>query len=149
MYSAFGKDIIELWRPEVPDNHNTQISSNCCYFTICCKIPADSWTKFHPRTDPHSGLTHYLSDNTAHCFDNNVMYMVFKGNEYVEKDPGTFKTGDIVEMGFTLITWKKPEAHKVEQTKMRVAKDRGQADNHIPKKHITSTPDSDNEYGVE
>jgi hypothetical protein len=26
---------------------------------------------------------------------------------YVEKDPGTFKTGDIVEMGFALVVWKK------------------------------------------
>ncbi|KAJ7308711.1 hypothetical protein DFH08DRAFT_823739 [Mycena albidolilacea] len=106
------------------------------------------------------------------------MYMVFKGKEYVEKDTGTFKTGDIVEMRFTLVVWKKHgknigpdwscmlvlrtltfldgqftkeahfarEAYKARQIKTRAAADRVHVDNHIPKRRITSTPDSANEY---
>jgi hypothetical protein len=27
---------------------------------------------------------------------------------YMEKDPSTFKTGDLVEMGFAFVAWKKP-----------------------------------------
>ncbi|KAJ7321332.1 hypothetical protein DFH08DRAFT_662266, partial [Mycena albidolilacea] len=110
------------WRPEYPDDHNAQISSNCRYFTVGPNIPSEARTKFHPKTDPHGVLVRHLSENLAHCFDNDVvMYMVFKGEEwsivapillkglyrYVEKDPGTFKTGDIVEMGFALVAWKK------------------------------------------
>ncbi|KAJ7812864.1 hypothetical protein B0H14DRAFT_2605464 [Mycena olivaceomarginata] len=166
MFSAFGEDTIEPWRPDVADDHNAQISSNCRYFTIGRNIPSESQTKFHPRTDPHGVLTRYLSDNVAHCFDNDVMYMAFKGEEYVEKDPGTFKTGDIVEMGFAMVAWKKArtltfldgrftkeahfarEAYKAKQVKTRAADDRGHADNHIPKRRMMSTPDSDDEYGA-
>jgi hypothetical protein len=28
-------------------------------------------------------LTRYLSESMAHCYDNDVMYMVFKGEEWV------------------------------------------------------------------
>ncbi|KAJ7739093.1 hypothetical protein B0H14DRAFT_2638347 [Mycena olivaceomarginata] len=80
MYTAFDEDTIEPWRPEYPDDHNTQISSNCRYFTVGRNIPSEARTKFHPKTDPQ---------------------------RYVEKDPGTFKTGNIVEMGFALVAWKK------------------------------------------
>ncbi|KAJ7320707.1 hypothetical protein DFH08DRAFT_713615 [Mycena albidolilacea] len=118
MYSAFSEDAIEPWRPEVSDPHNAEISSNCRYFTVGRNIPVDSRTKFHPRTDPHGVLTRFLSDGVAHCFDNDVMYMASFSvsspipyitlRRYVEKDPGTFKTGDIVEMGFAFVAWKKP-----------------------------------------
>jgi hypothetical protein len=81
MYTVFSEDAIEPWRPEFPDNQNTQISSNCRYFTVGCNILSDAHTKFHPRTDPHGILAHHLSENVAHCFDNDVMYMVFKGEE--------------------------------------------------------------------
>ncbi|KAJ7790413.1 hypothetical protein B0H14DRAFT_3501632 [Mycena olivaceomarginata] len=180
MYSAFSEDAIDPWRPEASDPHNAEISSNCRYFTVGRNIPVDSRTKFHPRTDPHGVLTRFLSDGVAHCFDNDVMYMAFKGDEYVEKDPGTFKTGDIVEMGFAFVAWKKPgknvgpdwscmlvlrtltfldgqftkeayfarEAHRAERSMARATEDRGQADNHIPKRRITATPDSDDEYST-
>ncbi|KAJ7802563.1 hypothetical protein B0H14DRAFT_3488338 [Mycena olivaceomarginata] len=156
MYSAFGEDTIEPWRPDVQDDRNTQISSDCRYF--------------------HQWPSH----NVAHCFDNDVMYMVFKGDEYVEKDPGTFKTGDIVEMGFAMVAWKRQgkhtgpdwscmlvlrtltfldgkftkdahfarEAYKAKLVRTRAADDRGHADNHIPKRRMTSAPDSDDEYGA-
>ncbi|KAJ7801011.1 hypothetical protein B0H14DRAFT_3490076 [Mycena olivaceomarginata] len=135
---------------------SASISSNCRYFTIGRNIPSESQTKFHPRTDPHGVLTRYLSDNVAHCFDNDVMYMAFKGEEYVEKDPGTFKTGDIVEMRtltfldrrFTKEAHFAREAYKAKQVKTRAADDRGHADNHIPKRRMMSTPDSDDEYGA-
>ncbi|KAJ7306331.1 hypothetical protein DFH08DRAFT_824780 [Mycena albidolilacea] len=107
MYTAFDEDAIEPWRPDFADEQNAQISSNCRYFTVGRNIPSDARTKFHPRTDPHGVLARYLSDSVAHCFDNDVMYMAFKGEEYVEKDPSSFKTGDIVEMGFALVAWKK------------------------------------------
>jgi hypothetical protein len=81
MYSAFSEDAIEPWRPEASDPHNAEISSNCRYFTVGRNIPVDSRTKFHPRTDPHGVLTRFLSDGVAHCFDNDVMYMAFKGDE--------------------------------------------------------------------
>ncbi|KAJ7305410.1 hypothetical protein DFH08DRAFT_825101 [Mycena albidolilacea] len=107
MCTAFDENTIEPWRPEYLDDHNTQISSNCHYFTVGRNILSKARTKFHPKTDPHGVLARHLSENVAHCFDNDVMYMVFKGEEYVEKDPGTSKTGDIVEMGFALVAWKK------------------------------------------
>jgi hypothetical protein len=81
MYSAFDEDTIEPWRPEMPDDHCAQISSNCRYFTVGRNIPSESQTKLHPKTDPHGVLTRYLSESMAHCYDNDVMYMVFKGEE--------------------------------------------------------------------
>ncbi|KAJ7310767.1 hypothetical protein DFH08DRAFT_822872 [Mycena albidolilacea] len=63
---------------------------------------------FHPRTDPHGVLAQYLGNHVAHCIDNDVMYMAFKEEEYVEKDPSTFKTDEIVEMSFPFVAWRKP-----------------------------------------
>ncbi|KAJ7768040.1 hypothetical protein B0H14DRAFT_2632945 [Mycena olivaceomarginata] len=180
MYTAFDEDAIEPWRPEYPDDHNAQISSNCRYFTVGRNIPSEARTKFHPMTDPHGVLARHLSENIAHCFNNDVMYMAFKGEEYVEKDPGTFKTGDIVEMGFALVAWKKQgknvgpdwscmlvlrtltfldgrftkkahfarEAYKAQQIKTQAGEDRGHADNHIPKRRIMTSLDSDDEDGA-
>jgi hypothetical protein len=81
MYSAFGEDAVEPWRPEPPDVHHAHISSNCRYFTVGHNIPDHSRTKFHVKTDPHGVLARHLSDNVAHCFDNDVMYMAFKEGE--------------------------------------------------------------------
>jgi hypothetical protein len=81
MYSAFDEDTIKPWRPEMPNDHCVQISSNCRYFTVGRNIPSESQTKFHPKTDPHGVLTCYLSESMAHCYDNDIMYMVFKGEE--------------------------------------------------------------------
>ncbi|KAJ7698534.1 hypothetical protein B0H14DRAFT_3528814 [Mycena olivaceomarginata] len=108
MYSSFAENAVKPWRPETTDDGDALISSNCRYFTVGRNIPEHTRTTFHPRTDPHGVLAQYLGHHVAHCVDNDVMYMAFKEEEYVEKDPGTFKTGDIVEMGFAFVTWKKP-----------------------------------------
>ncbi|KAJ7810208.1 hypothetical protein B0H14DRAFT_2607494 [Mycena olivaceomarginata] len=69
--------------------------------------PAGLKTPFHPKTDPRGVLTAHLSDKVSHCLDNDVMYMVLKDNKYIEKDPATFKSRDIVEMGFAFVVWRK------------------------------------------
>ncbi|KAJ7362851.1 hypothetical protein DFH08DRAFT_682668, partial [Mycena albidolilacea] len=86
------------------------------YFTVGRNIPEQSRTTFHHRTDPHGVLAKYVSDHVAHCVDNDVMYMAGQNacrllltpGRYTEKDPSTFKTGDLVEMGFAFVAWKKP-----------------------------------------
>ncbi|KAJ7333929.1 hypothetical protein DFH08DRAFT_965701 [Mycena albidolilacea] len=108
MYSAFAENAVEPWQPEMVDEGEAVISSNCRYFTVGCNIPEHSQTTFHHKTDPHGVLAKYVSDHVAHCVDNDVMYMAYKEDEYTEKDPSTFKTGDLVEMGFTFVAWKKP-----------------------------------------
>ncbi|KAJ7836760.1 hypothetical protein B0H14DRAFT_2589501 [Mycena olivaceomarginata] len=175
MYTAFDEDTIEPWRPEYPDDHNTQISSNCRYFTVGRNIPSEARTKFHLKTDPHGVLARRLSENVAHCFDNDVMYMAFKGEESRH-----FQNGGHIGDGFALVAWKKQgknvgpdwscmlvlrtltfldgrftkeahfarEAYKAQQIKMRAADDRGHADNHIPKRRIMTSPDSDDEDGT-
>ncbi|KAJ7710062.1 hypothetical protein B0H14DRAFT_2646238 [Mycena olivaceomarginata] len=108
MYSEFAENAVEPWRPETADEGEAVISSNCQYFTIGRNIPEQSQTTFHHRTDPHGVLAKYVSDHVAHCVDNDVMYMVYNEDEYTEKDPSTFKTSDLVEMGFAFVAWKKP-----------------------------------------
>ncbi|KAJ7315251.1 hypothetical protein DFH08DRAFT_942985 [Mycena albidolilacea] len=108
MYSAFAENAVEPWRPEAADEGEAVISSNCRYFTVGRNIPEHTRTTFHHRTDPHGVLAKYVSEHVTHCVDNNVMYMAYKEDEYTEKDPSTFKTGDLVEMGFAFVAWKKP-----------------------------------------
>ncbi|KAJ7791523.1 hypothetical protein B0H14DRAFT_3500341 [Mycena olivaceomarginata] len=84
---------------------------HCRYFTIGDNIPAGLKTPFHPKTDPRGVLAAQLSDKVSHCFDNDVMYMALKDDKYIEKDPATFKSGDIVEMGFAFVAWRERMAN--------------------------------------
>ncbi|KAJ7301679.1 hypothetical protein DFH08DRAFT_827082 [Mycena albidolilacea] len=162
---------VEPWRPETADEGEAVISSNCRYFTVGRNIPEHSRTTFHHRTDPLGVLAKYVSDHVAHCVDNDVIY--------TEKDPSTFETGDLVEMGFAFVAWKKPgkivgpewccmlvlrtlvfldgrftkeahfarEAHNAEHARRGAALTVEYAMNHLPKRHIVSGAQSDEEEG--
>ncbi|KAJ7738204.1 hypothetical protein B0H14DRAFT_3516092 [Mycena olivaceomarginata] len=107
MYCVFGQGSVEPWRSAELDQHGRGLTSSCRYFTIGDNIPAGLKTPFHPKTDPRGVLAAHLSDKVSHCFDNDVMYMALKDDKYIEKDPATFKSGDIVEMGFAFVAWRK------------------------------------------
>ncbi|KAJ7826397.1 hypothetical protein B0H14DRAFT_3874045 [Mycena olivaceomarginata] len=107
MYCAFGQGTVEPWRPAEPDLYGRSLTSSCRYFTIGNNIPDALKTPFHPKTDPRGVLSEHISDKVSHCFDNDVMYMELKDDKYVDKDPATFKSGDIVEMGFAFVAWRK------------------------------------------
>ncbi|KAJ7300986.1 hypothetical protein DFH08DRAFT_827959 [Mycena albidolilacea] len=96
MYSSSAENAVEPWRPETTDDGDALISSN---ISPLAAISRSTLERLFTR-----GQTHTAS----HCVDNDVMYMAFKEEEYVEKDPSTFRTGDIVEMGFAFVAWKKP-----------------------------------------
>ncbi|KAJ7816409.1 hypothetical protein B0H14DRAFT_2190476, partial [Mycena olivaceomarginata] len=94
---------VEPWFPAA---QGQEITSNCRYFTVGSNIPAALKAPFHPQTDPNGVLSAHLSDKVAHCADNDVVYMALDDDKlvwYIEKDPATFKTGDIVEMGFVFV----------------------------------------------
>ncbi|KAJ6472417.1 hypothetical protein C8R45DRAFT_936310 [Mycena sanguinolenta] len=81
------------------------VSGNCRYFTLGSDIREDQKTSFDKLTDPHGVLQQFVSPSVAHCFDNDVAYMALNNNSYVDHNPAFFRTGDIVEMGFTIVTW--------------------------------------------
>ncbi|KAJ7785478.1 hypothetical protein B0H14DRAFT_2630508 [Mycena olivaceomarginata] len=107
MYCVCRQGSVDLWQPAELDQYGRGLTSSCRYFTIGDNIPAGLKTPFHPKSDPCGVLAAQLSDKVSHCFDNDVMYMALKDDKYIERDPATFKSGHIVEMGFAFVAWRK------------------------------------------
>ncbi|KAF8183530.1 hypothetical protein K438DRAFT_1975005 [Mycena galopus ATCC 62051] len=111
MYRVFAEGEMQSWHSDSDSEElGGLISSNCRYYTTGKHVPASSKTTFDDRTDPHGILSGYLSDKVSHCFDNDVAYLALANETYVDKDPATFRTGDIVEMGFAFTAWKLPKS---------------------------------------
>ncbi|KAJ7637853.1 hypothetical protein B0H17DRAFT_1277769 [Mycena rosella] len=90
--TSFSMDKVEHWIP-VPDSNvfGPSVNSSCRYFTVGADIP-----------------TRHLGECISHCLDNDVTYLCFKKEKHAIKNPGGFRVGDIVEMGFALVAFREP-----------------------------------------
>ncbi|KAJ7655433.1 hypothetical protein B0H17DRAFT_1146476 [Mycena rosella] len=102
-------DNIEHWIP-VPDRDRfgPSVNSSCRYFTVGADIPSESKILFEKYVDPLGTLARHLGECISHCLDNDVTYLCFKIEKYTIKDPGGFRVGNTVEMGFALVAFGQP-----------------------------------------
>ncbi|KAJ7138322.1 hypothetical protein C8R44DRAFT_868628 [Mycena epipterygia] len=104
--TVFAVDVTP-WVPEdVSASYGVSLVGNCRYFTVGRKIPENSKVPFNADVDPAGTLKSYLSNSVAHCLDKSVAYLKLKDNSPVSKNPSAFRTGNIVEMGFTVVAFK-------------------------------------------
>ncbi|KAJ7496436.1 hypothetical protein FB451DRAFT_1162588 [Mycena latifolia] len=68
-----------------------------------CKYVHVPFTKY---VDPAGILTSHLGKCVMHCEDNHVDYVGMKEKKYIKKDPATFRSGVIMEMGFALVAFR-------------------------------------------
>ncbi|KAJ7697869.1 hypothetical protein B0H17DRAFT_1130148 [Mycena rosella] len=61
---------------------------------------------FEKYVDPSGMLSHHLGNKVAYCINNDVAYPCVKDDQYVKKGLVGFRVGDIVKMGFALVTFR-------------------------------------------
>ncbi|KAJ7634330.1 hypothetical protein B0H17DRAFT_1149706 [Mycena rosella] len=107
--TSFSMDKVEHWIP-VPDSNmfGPSINSSCRYFTVGTDIPSESKILFEKYVDPSGTLARHLGECISHCLDNDITYLCFKKEKHAIKNPGGFRVGDIVEMGFPLVAFRQP-----------------------------------------
>ncbi|KAF7294678.1 hypothetical protein MIND_01004800 [Mycena indigotica] len=89
------------------EEYGLTLTADTRYFTRSTKnIPEDARVRPEHHVDPRGILAERESDKLAICADNIVAYLQLNDQEVVLRDPTAFKFKDVVEVGFTLHTYR-------------------------------------------
>ncbi|KAJ7512197.1 hypothetical protein B0H11DRAFT_2213997 [Mycena galericulata] len=111
--STFESNKVENWAPDCIDpDHGLLISAENRYFSSGRGVMGSTRYPFDRYVDPASILTNLQTADLAHCFENEVSYLDFKNKKYGRKDPAGFRQGDIVEVGVSIVAFKKQSREK-------------------------------------
>ncbi|KAJ7430744.1 hypothetical protein FB451DRAFT_1198705 [Mycena latifolia] len=107
----FPEDSVVHWTPDAATTtFGPSVASSCRYFTMGYDLDKYVHVPFAKYVDPAGILMLHLGKRVAHCEDNHVDYVGMKEkSQYLpalKKDPATFRSGDIVEMGFALVAFR-------------------------------------------
>ncbi|KAJ7668942.1 hypothetical protein B0H17DRAFT_1209826 [Mycena rosella] len=76
-------------------------------YTLSTSFSMDKVEHWIPVPDSNVFARH-LGECISHCLDNDVTYLCFKKEKHAIKNPGGFRVGDVVEMGFALVAFREP-----------------------------------------
>ncbi|KAJ7200412.1 hypothetical protein GGX14DRAFT_400754 [Mycena pura] len=91
---------------EAEDDKGRPINFRTQYFTVGRHANPDHRVPFEKAVDPHNVLKDLESNTIVHSGDNDVIYLEYKDDRHRVKDPASFRTGDVVEVGFAMVAYR-------------------------------------------